>query len=124
MEIQLIVRWIFGAAISSLILIGGIILYAAKPERNNTFGYVRKLSLESEENWNYSNKILSLVMIVAGAVMLAIVITLNLTKVEIKVFMPVFVVSLIVALFCMVWIPGNRLKRYIDKKPETVDGDA
>lgn len=110
---EYIVRWGIGIFISALILLGGFILLISKPRRNNTFGYVGRLSLENDNNWNYANKILSFVMIGFGMVLVILTIVLNLVKVDIKIFMPVLMGTLAICLFFMVWLPGLLLKKHI-----------
>lgn len=109
------VRWGVGVFLSALLIIGGTILIFTKPSRNNTFGYVSKLSLQNDKYWHFANKILSYTMIGFGLLLLVITIVLNLLKVKIAIFMPAFMVSLVIGLFFMVWLPKVKLKKYIAK---------
>lgn len=54
-------------------------------------------------------------MIGFGLLLLVISIVLNLLKVKIAIFMPVFMVSLLLGLFFMVWLPKVKIKKYIAK---------
>lgn len=54
-------------------------------------------------------------MIGFGLLLLVISIVLNLLKVKIAIFMPAFMVSLVIGLFFMVWLPIVKLKKYITK---------
>lgn len=61
-------------------LIGGIVMLIRKPKRNWFVGYRLGIAMENEKNWQYANKIMSIIMTVFGAIMLAETLVMNLLK--------------------------------------------
>ena len=60
-------------------------------------------------------------MLFVGALIAVETAVINLLKADIKVFMPVVIVTLAVGLFLMTWLPGDCLKKYLQKHNQDKD---
>lgn len=115
MESQLIISWVIGLLISIIFLILGAILLFGKVKKNMIFGYRTPLSMENEDNWKYANKILAIIVFISGLILLVETIALNILKTGMKIFMPVFMGSLLLAVVVMCIVPEIFLRKYINK---------
>ena len=102
---QMAIRWGFGMFVAALLVAGGLALLIAKPKINTMFGYASKLSVKNERNWKFANTVFALTMLFVGALIAVETAVINLLKADIKVFMPVVIVTLAVGLFLMAWLP-------------------
>lgn len=112
---QMAIRWGFGMFVAALLVAGGLALLIAKPKINTMFGYASKLSVKNERNWKFANTVFALTMLFVGALIAVETAVINLLKADIKVFMPVVIVTLAVGLFLMAWLPGACLKKHLKK---------
>lgn len=101
--------------VAALLVAGGLALLIAKPKINTMFGYASKLSVKNERNWKFANTVFALTMLFVGALIAVETAVINLLKADIKVFMPVVIVTLAVGLFLMAWLPGACLKKHLKK---------
>lgn len=97
----------------ALLVAGGLALLIAKPKINTMFGYASKLSVKNERNWKFANTVFALTMLFVGALIAVETAVINLLKADIKVFMPVTMVTLAVGLFLMAWLLGACLKKHL-----------
>lgn len=116
MDAKTIICWGFGIFISLIMLVPGAILLISKPKINLMFGYRTSLSMANEDNWRYANNIAAYLLTLAGFVLLLETIILNLLKININIFMPVFMSTLLVSIIFLVFLPHILLKKHILKQ--------
>lgn len=102
---QMAIRWGFCMFVAALLVAGGLALLIAEPKINPMIGYASKLSVKNERNWKFANIVFALTMLFVGALIAVETAVINLLKADIKVFMPVVIVTLAVGLFLMTWRP-------------------
>ena len=120
---QMAIRWGFGMFVAALLVAGGLALLIAKPKINPMFVYASKLPVKNERNWKFANTVFALTMLFAGALIAVETAVINLLKADIKVFMPVTMVTLAVGLFLMAWLPGVCLKKHLKNTLKTRTGN-
>lgn len=65
---EYIMKWIMGIGLPSLLILIGVLVLIIKPKINSLFGFRTSLSMSSEENWNFCNKLMAYLLIAINAV--------------------------------------------------------
>lgn len=79
-------KWIMGIGLPSLLILIGVLVLIIKPKINSLFGFRTSLSMSSEENWNFCNKLMSYLLIAINAVICIPIVCIINTFVESTLF--------------------------------------
>lgn len=102
---------------------GGVLCFvkldAENPLDSLIRGYRTELALQSQQNYNFANKICGICELVLGCILLVLAIALNCLKVKIGIFMSVYMSTLFVGVAITIFLPQVLLKIKIKKENKT-----
>lgn len=75
-------KWIMGIALPFLLVLAGLLVLLIKPKINSLFGFRTTLSMSSEDNWNFCNKLMAYLLIAINAVICIPIVCIINTYVE------------------------------------------
>lgn len=79
-------KWIMGIGLPFLLILVGLLVLIIKPKINSLFGFRTSLSMSSEENWNFCNKLMAYLLIILNAVICIPIVCIINTFVESSLF--------------------------------------
>lgn len=110
-------KWIMGIGLPSLFILIGVLVLIIKPKINSLFGFRTSLSMSSEENWNFCNKITAYLLIAINAVICIPVVCIINTFVENTLFIVLGDLGIVVSgLILTIIITHYALLNHIKKK--------
>ena len=108
-----IILWIIDLLIPSAFLLLGLYFTSAPvKKRNNTKGYRTKLSLKTDETWNYAQRIFAVIWMIFGICLAGLIVLCNfIIPISHEVRSVIFVVASISVMMCCTPITEGMIKR-------------